>query len=251
MNFNRIFTVVALVSVVGAAEARLPRNSYITRPTPTKESFIKLLNNEPVVMDRYMRHFAMTRSEVMAYMSQISLSTVKEGGLYTVYNVPAATGELRSKLLKMKKGEKIWVDRFGNPVMVVVCGNPMTRGPKTVVALDQSRRPLLTDTLESPVRVGDEEIRVESTPSPVAEAPEVVAFQPAMPTVETPVTDVVEPTRVVENASFSRRIGGAFLGLIPLAIIGTNRKSNPPVPEPASGLILAAGAGLFLARRKK
>lgn len=251
MKLNRFFTVVALVSVYGAVEARLPKNSYITRPTPNKEAFVKLVKSDPVVMDRYMRHFAMTRNEVIAYMSEVSMSTVKEGGLYTVYNVPASTGELRSRLLKMKKGEKVWVDRFGNPVMVVVCGNPMTRGPKTVIALDQNRRPLLTDSMESPVRVGDEEIKVDSTPSPVAEAPEVVAFQPAMPTIETTPVDTVEPTRIIQDAGFSRKLGGAFLGLVPLAIIATNRKTNTVVPEPASALVLAAGAGLVLARRKK
>lgn len=250
MKMNRAFIVVSLASIALVAEARLPHNSYITRPTPSKASFVKLVESDPVVMDRYMRHFAMNRAEVMDYMSQVSMSKLKEGGLYTVYNVPAATGELRSRLLKMKKGTPIWVDRFGTPVMVVACGNPMTRGPKSVIALDKpNERPTLNDTVEAAPRVGDEEVVVASQPSPVAETPELVAYQPAMPTTETEITNVV-PDKVVEPMSISRKMGGGFLAAVPLAALAINRK-NSVVPEPASALVLAAGAALFVARRKK
>jgi len=254
MQLNRIIMVVALsASLVGVASARLPRNSYITKPTPSKESFLKLIKSDKVVMDRYMRHFSMNRDEVIDYMSKIKMSKLNQGGLYTVYNVPATTGELRSKLLKMRKGEPIWVDQFGQPLMVVICGNPMTRGPKNVVAYDKpATNPILADVAPAPVRMGEEVIST-SEPAPIEPDKSVAAYEPAMPevTAVTPEGPNVVPT-VIQGGAVSRNNLGAFLLGIPLLAIPTlNKGDRNPVPEPASALVLAAGAGLFIARRRK
>jgi hypothetical protein len=246
--------VVALsASLVGAAEAKLPRNSYITKPTPSKESFMKLIKNDKTVMDRYMRHFSMNREEVIDYMSKIKMTKLSQGGLYTVYNVPASTGELRSKLLKMKKGEPIWVDQFGQPLMVVICGNPMTRGPKNVVAYDKSPDPILADVAPAPVRLG-EEVVASSEATPIEPDRTVAAYEPAMPQtpeVTNPEGPNVVPT-VVQGIGTNRNNLGAFLLGVPLLALPTlNKGDRNPVPEPASALVLAAGAGLFIARRRK
>ena len=78
-------------------------------------------------MNRFMRHFGMTRNEVVTYFSGLKRSTVKESGPYLVYNTPE-TGEIRARVLYFEKGTPVWVDSDGNYILKVSCGNPMVRG---------------------------------------------------------------------------------------------------------------------------
>ena len=248
MKSFKFIPVVLVVAMATAGQAKLPHNSYITKPTPNKAAFLKLIQSDKTVQDRYMRHFAMNRKDLMQYMSSIKMSRLSQAGLYTVYNVPAETGELRSRLLKMKKGEPVWVDQFGQPIMVVVCGNPMTRGPKSVVAIDRPTAPMLaSESTPSPARMPDE--FVATAPLSPVEPATMDAFEPSMPEVARVPDAVVVPNGIVENVVTNRKSALGFLALIPLLAIKTGHSN--PVPEPSSVIVLAAGASLLAYNKRR
>jgi len=248
MNFKKVLVIGALVSAVAIANAKLPHNAYITRPTPSKEAFLKLVNNDPVVTDRYMRHFAMNKEELNAYFSTLHLGKLTQGGLYTVYNVPKTTGVLRSRLLKMKQGEPVWMDQYNQPIMVVVCGNPMTRGPRNPIAASSTEAEI-SDEPVSIVRPTDETLVAQATPA--MDTPDLeLASQPAMPIAQENPT-VVPP--VVQNAAVNRNGLGIIAAAIPFIAISRTGDTvkHPPVPEPATFVAMGLGASALVARRRK
>lgn len=243
MNFKKVLVITCLVGTVAVASAKLPQNSYITRPTPTKEAFLKLIQTDTVVMDRYMRHFAMTRDEVTSYFGTLHMGKIAEGGLYTVYNVPKSTGVLRSRLLKLKKGEKVWMDQYNQPIMVVVCGNPMTRGPRNPVATSSTEVEVVEDS-SSAVRPTDEGLVGDSTPSPIGQENLSIANEPAL-------AQAIEATKTTEGWQADRNLGILAAAIPFIAVNRGGGKTPPPVPEPATIVALTAGAGAVIARRRK
>lgn len=110
-----------------AVAQRMEPNAFIKKPANTVEELVAQVSADKEVMSRYMRHFGMTRDEVIAYMKGLKRGAIKEDGAYLVYNTPES-GEIRARVLFYRKGTPVWVDRDGNYIIRIECGNPMVRG---------------------------------------------------------------------------------------------------------------------------
>src|SRR5262249_41212283 len=141
-------------------------------------------------------------------------------------------------LEKLKKGSRVFAQQDGTPQLVLKCGNPLTLGPKNVVALNRT-----------PVSTMDRE--VEESPIPFlteveAEVVPVETLEPKVPFYEAPVfeSNAIPPVGVAGFNPLPLALGG-------LAFLGDNGGNNP-VPEPMTMAVFGAGvAYLGLRRRKK
>lgn len=223
---------------------RMDPNSFIKRPANTIDELVAQVKSDKEVMSRYMRHFGMTADEVVAYFKTLKKGAVAEDGAYLIYNTPES-GEIRARVLFYRKGTPVWVDRDGNYIMRVNCGNPMIRGtdlgktePTETVAL-HSTTDVRELVVEQPPGIATTSVSAISVAPPVAEYDAIVIedMPPAFPEeapqiVIPPVLGLIVP----------------FTG----AIMLNDRGSNPPIPEPASMIALGTGiAGFMVARRRR
>ena len=192
----------------------------------------------------------MSNREVMAYFSGLRLARLTAAGAYNVYSVPPG-GLVKVHVQKLRIGTPVFADTFGNPIMILKCGNPLTRGPKSPEALiepdpllivrkTEELRELETETEEM---IGLEELQ--------AMTPEDVARPVDQP--EEIITTNESPIPILPAGA---PIGGWILGLLGGGLIigggggGSDDFNETIVPEPATlGVMVVAGAGLALRRR--
>jgi hypothetical protein len=110
------------------AAARTEPNSFLNRPAHDKNALMRQLRNDKVVMDRFMRHFHMSKEEVLSFASTLRLAKLERSGAYQVYNAKP-NGRIDVRTLHFKKGTYVWVDQHGRPVMKKSCANPLMRQP--------------------------------------------------------------------------------------------------------------------------
>lgn len=252
---NRIYLAVGLAAIVGAAslsEARTERNSFLNRPASSVSALVNQVNSDAVVFDRYSRHFAMTRSELVAYLSALRPARLERAGTFIVYGVPD-DGRIHSTVQRLDAGERIFVDASGTPVILVRCGNPLTRGPNQVAAADivpQATTPL------AELRIVPEEMlpaEIEQAFAQLPTEPSLLELPPAQ--IEPPAEVPAEPT-VTGGTSDISIIGGGnwgWLAALPTAFLIVNDTSTAPTPVPEPGTIaaLVLGLGVLAASRRR
>jgi len=278
-TFGRMAVAMVVVGgVVAPASATMPPNSYLRKTANTVREILAQIDQHPEVRSRYERHFGMTKPELAVYLSDLKLTKVDTSGRYLVYNVPADTGELRAKLLYLRKGTKIWKNSQGATILQWICGNPMTRGPKVVAAVEDFRD--VTDpALAAEPAVAD--MVDEKGVAPEVANIETVAVAPTLPMnpTETVVTTptfsdiVVEPVQAPSTISPSvprmasgsfdlgRALASGIFGGVIFYVAGTKGEKavntggggGPvnPVPEPATMLAVGTGVSFLVARRRK
>ncbi|MFM9871880.1 MAG: PEP-CTERM sorting domain-containing protein [Fimbriimonadaceae bacterium] len=237
---NKIAKIVALlaaVTLVAVASARTEPNSFLNKPAKTHAELMKQVQSDDQVMNRFMRHFGMSRKEVLDYFGTLKMDTLKEDGVYLVYNVPE-TEELRARAIFYKAGTKVWVDQEGTIVLKESCGNPMMRGTdNTSIAMDQPVTANISKPEAAIVVPSGSPTDLVASVLPADVESSALAFPTAAP------ADVLVSTG-----------GGGFnpAFLIPAAIIPFVVTNRPPdsVPEPMTMVALAAGAGLIIRKRR-
>ncbi len=252
MNYKGVLSV-TLMLVAAGAMARTEPNSFLNKPAWTKADLKKQITGDKVFMSRVMRHYGMTREQVITMVDEARPGTLPEAGIWLVYNCNGKE-EIRARLLKMKKGTRVWLDRNGVPFAKMSCFNPMRRGTDDRLANPEA------DVLVEP------ELRALS-PTP---EPELLSMEPTPAGLELNTSAQRElvllktaaaPAPVVPvpaaGFAFPWWLGGlAFIkppggGDDDTPIIPPNPPEPPPaVPEP--GLLIAfGGAALVAARRRK
>ncbi|MBC8063975.1 MAG: PEP-CTERM sorting domain-containing protein [Chlorobia bacterium] len=229
--------ILMIIGVISASVlARPDRNAFINRTVNTTAELVAEAKRDRSVMDRYMRHYGMTRSEVIAYLSTLKPSTIKEEGVYAIYSVPEG-GKIKLHMERLKKGHKVFATQDGDPQIILKCGNPLTLGPKQVVALNQT--PVTTTEVvadETPIEIMTE-IETEVEP--------VLALQPVEPTYEFPVVEA-NPIPIIPAGGFNL----LPLALGGLAFIDTGGGSSV-VPEPMTMAVFGAGVALLGLRKRR
>ncbi|MCH7903519.1 MAG: PEP-CTERM sorting domain-containing protein [Armatimonadetes bacterium] len=229
----------AVLALGTFALAQSVPNPFIKKPAPTLEALLGQIDSDPIVMDRYMRHFGMMPEEVLSYIGTLSLGTVKEDGVYLMYNTPES-GEIRARVLFFKKGTKVWVDVAGTYILKVSCGNPMVRGTDDrVVEQDETVALQPTGTLRE---------LAGSPPSGIGHQELVATTQtPGLPDVNAMLLAHAPPPLPVFTSS--PQLIGALV--VPFTAGFLFNRGNP-IPEPATLLALGmAISGFVVARRKR
>ncbi|MBS1716681.1 MAG: PEP-CTERM sorting domain-containing protein [Armatimonadetes bacterium] len=250
MNF-RVLVCSATILATAAALAKMPKNAFLIHPVANTEQLVREVESSRVVMDRYARHFALKPDDVLTYLRSLHVMRLPAPLTTTIYSVPT-TGVLRTHVDTIPKGEKIFADNAGNPALRLICGNPLTLGP---------RRPYTMNKLEAaPVDEPTDALRkLSADVKPDEPKPLLAQNEPTAPAVveETaPVAPATEP--VVEPAP---TIGHSDqLGILPILLAGGvlighggggGGGGNNPVPEPATLIALGSGVALLAKQRKR
>lgn len=248
---RRSLVLLSAICAFGVAEARLERNAFITAPVRSVGDLVRMVRTDPVVRDRYMRHYAMTEPRLVAYFQGLRPARLTSAGLYRVYGAPA-NGMLHSTIQRLPVGEPIFVQADGEPVMLIRCGNPMNRGPESPL----EPNPVMALQYVPPVEI--KEVTIPEITAEVVDNPELVAeiIEPDMPA--TPVAVVPPPPPVVTPGASAIPIASApgigwLLPILGIPFLGDTPSDGGPavIPEPGTIFALGVGAAVLLRRRRK
>lgn len=251
---RRILVATALIVSAAMSFARSEPNAFLNKVATTTPELVAQVKKDPEVMSRYMRHFGMTRDEVIDYLGALKVGKLNSDGVYLVYNAQEWE-ELQAKVVFFKKGTTVWMDEKGAVILKMSCGNPMVRGTDQmdIVTTHEPNLEMVNDTRDL--------ILANELPAEKGIASEIITNHIAAP------EPIIESSAqgfaaaVPATAVSLPSIGGG-LGFIPaLALIplfgfnngGGDGPPPPPVPEPATMLVLGgmAAAGYAAKRRKR
>ena len=273
-GIGSVFVLFLLTSVAIAAEsiAVVPRNSYLIRPVASARELANQIRTEPVVAQRYARHFKRSAWEFADYVEKhLRLTRLERAQTFNVYYSPP-DDRLLVVRRTLPKGTPVFVERnTGKPILKANCGNPLTPAA-AIPTPPQATLPVEVASVATPIPMFADTINAPQAPVieivEIAEAPieEVVAAD-VLPT-ETLVETLPEaapepeapPTLAPVAASPTTQLppaitsgGFNWLPFLPLVALITPRGGDTfePIPEPTSALILSAGLGLLypLSRR--
>jgi hypothetical protein len=271
-GIGSVFVLSLLTSVAIAVEsiAVVPRNSYLVRPVASARELANQIRTEPVVAQRYARHFKRSAWEFADYVEKnLRLTRLERAQTFNVYYAPP-DDRLLVVRRTLPKGTPVFVEkRSGKPILKANCGNPLT--PAASIPPPQATRPIEIASVATPTPVFAEVIDTPQTPTieivEIADAPieEVVAADvlPTETLVETLPESAPEPevpptlapvmTSPTTQLPPAIRGGPNWLPFLPLITLLAPRSGDDfaPIPEPTSALILGAGLGLLypLSRR--
>jgi hypothetical protein len=238
IRFGAVIGVVAAMSVVALAQ-HPGRNSFLVVSAHTTSELVQQVRENPTIRDSYERHFQMNESQLYTYLRTLHPVRLDDDQVFTIYSVPPG-GELKAHTQRLKKGELVFADMNGTPILRARCGNPLVGAPPGVIPQEEVSGPNAgPKLLDVPVAE-----TVPNIPLAMAPAPPIVPEEVAI----TPVP--VPPVTTVASQSIP------IWPLLALPIIGGSTHGGgtpggPPVPEPTTMVALAAGASALLARRRK
>ncbi len=218
-------------------------NSFLNRSVHSTGELVQQMNTDPVVMDRFMRHFAMTRTEVVAMASQLSLAKIKNDTLMTVYNCNKRA-VIGSRVFVIKAGALVFVDKYGTPVLKKTCANPLFGR----IRIDVPE--VATEAVVSPLSATERVDAIEAMPmaellEPAFEPVPILPI-PGQPRIELP--GVEDPFLQVRRGDYP----WALLMLGGSAVPGKrNTRPETPVPGPAAAIMFGVPALVALVRRKR
>ncbi len=241
----------ACLACVASAQMSAERNSFLAYRVTTTQALVREVSQNRDVQQRFMRHFGMTRSQVIDYVSGLHPARLSEKTAFTVYSIPR-NGMVKQHTQTFRRGELVFEDSAGTPVLIARCGNPVTLGPQN---LTEHARPnvLGADTPTTDLR------EMAGVEQPAAEAlapfdllapgvPILAELPPATQPIVPPVTPPVVPPKPQLISGGPSFLPLLLLGGIPFAL---NTSGPAPVPEPASAAVLAIGLGAVMFRRAR
>lgn len=239
---GRATIIAGFLAAVAFANAAVPTGAFIRRPVKSVDDLITHAKTDPIVMERFTRHFRMTPAQVTSYFRTLHLAKLAKDGVYLVYNV-RPDNIIRGRHFNLKKGTLVFADSNGRPILKKECANPMWMGvPPMVAETPVAPRVSPREGEFADVTSSEELVVMEPTVMPVP--PARVVAGPILP----------PATRGVAISS------GGGLGFLPLLFLGAGSTAflikkedsdTPPVPEPATLIIAGSGFAAIVARRRK
>ncbi|MFO0046672.1 MAG: PEP-CTERM sorting domain-containing protein [Armatimonadota bacterium] len=239
---NKLGAVAMVITLSGIAVARPELNAFINKPANSIPELIAQIKADKQVADRFMRHFSMTKQEVVEFVSSLRLGTISKSGYYTIYSAPD-NGILKAHVSFFKKGTPAFVDSDGNAVLRVKCANPFVVGKAPGITAKANIQDTITTANEMSITAG-----IVSAPNS-----EIEASIPAVPEISEDLTDGSLALGVVPTPPVTSSSGflGSLLG-VGGAVSVMNKPPEPdPVPEPTSMVALSLGALALLRKKKK
>lgn len=263
-------SIALLVLAISWAEPalRMPPNSYLVRPVNSVRELVQQIRGEPVVAQRYARHFKQPAYVIADFFEKnLRLTRLERSGEFFVYYAPS-DGQLLVKRRMLPRGTEVFVLKSNNkPVLQKDCGNPMTAAinlPSPSVhqagappIMVHTPTPVLAETSPQAALPGVEIVEVpleESVaadlfpPTILSELETLPESAPEPPAVAAPVAAL--PAALPPAVSSLSGWWGALLSSAPFLL--ARGSGGPPevIPEPATGMMLLTGLGLFYLSRR-
>lgn len=240
-NFLRKAIVwIGLACVMPMAQAHVEPGAFLNRPANTTEQLVQQARNDKQVMQRYMRHFRMSREEVIEMLASLHPAKLEAAGSYVVYNCHEDE-VIRARVFNLKKGTLLFCDSSGRPILKRSCGNPMIV-PNPSVPLTAQPGPE-----QPPIPI-----------PPVGPTPTEVAMPPLAPEMPCPPEEMapIPPLPPCPVPGEVRGGNSNSFFFLPILLIFNNHSSKccdcrQPVPEPASMAVMGLGASMVMLRRRK
>ena len=245
-----------LMALVQAETAlTVPRNAYLVRPVASVKDLANQIRTEPMVAQRYARHFGRSAWELAEFFEEnLRLSRLERDQMFNVYYAPP-DNRLMVVRKTLPKGTLVFVNKRDNkPVLKADCGNPLTPVvslPPAVVPVEGT--PVLSVVTPEPIMA---ELTTEPHPPlvelvelPIEEVVAADVFPPDVLTemeAETPVAETVPvETLPIPTETVTRTNLAPFLPLLLIGGVRFGGDDFEPIPEPTSMLVLAGGLGLL------
>ena len=103
-------------------------NAFLNHKVSNTHDLVTQVRKDPQVANRYERHFAMTRQQVIDYLATLHRENLANSARYTVYSVPPS-GVMKMHYETLRKGTPIFADPKGHPTLIIKCGNPAPARP--------------------------------------------------------------------------------------------------------------------------
>ena len=259
---KRLSITILILGLATFSLARPELNAFIIKPVYSVPELMAQLKSDKAVLDRYMRHFSMSKAEVIEYIRSLHVGKIQKTGTYAIFSIPAG-GQVKSHLSIFKKGTPAFVDKRGNPILRLKCGNPFVKGPAKAYALrggapiseeSQDFKNTFVPDSAVPTAVIPETTLLASVPTLTPEE-ELVTNTPAqtLKTVESPQPQNIETQTFSVSSGPSLGAIGALGALGALGAISGNPSGGgpAPVPEPVTVIPVLIGlASLALLKRK-
>ncbi|MHB8637057.1 MAG: hypothetical protein ACYC96_11370 [Fimbriimonadaceae bacterium] len=239
-----------------AHAARPDRNAYLDQPVTSVSGLVAEIKHDPAVADRYMRHFGMSKDEVINMFSKMHVARLDRNTPVTMYSVPKG-GAIKTHHTVMRKGERVFEDQNGIVILKVLCGNPVVGGRERT-EVEFAPNPIdtasLLKTLTPNLDVTPEPTEAIATILPPDTSPDIAQAAPPTPPIIENITNNVTNTTV--GGGGCKGLAG-LLVVVPIAAFwGASLHHGccptpTPTPEPVSVTLLATGAlGLVFGRRR-
>jgi PEP-CTERM motif len=245
-TFNtKSILLMTVVLAAALAQAHVEPGSFLNKPARTVNQLVAQTERDPQVLDRYERHFQMSKGDLISYFEHLHVSKLQSTGSYVVYNVHDDE-VIRARVFRLKAGMPIFADDSGKAILKISCGNPMVAPtPPVVIEVKPHHTP---------------EHHYEAPPTPTPPAPQVIIVPPTpaapVPAPVAPVVNNYAGGTVTNNNSSSKAYSSFFL--LPIVLIFDTHHSHTTVvkqkqcvPEPASLLIMGFGAASMMIRKRK
>jgi hypothetical protein len=259
-------------AIAAESIAVVPRNSYLIRPVASARELANQIRTEPVVAQRYARHFKRSAWEFADYVEKnLRLTRLERAQTFNVYYSPP-DNRLLVVRRTLPKGTPVFVEkRSGKPILKANCGNPLTPAaaiptpPQATLPVEVASVatpiPMFADTINAPQAPVIEIVEIAEAPIEEVVAADVLPTETLVETLPEAVPDPEAPPALAAVPSAPTPqlppivTGGGpnWLPFLPLIALLAPRGGNDstPIPEPTSALILGAGLGLLypLSRR--
>jgi hypothetical protein len=164
IGLTALFVLFVKMAIAVESIAVVPRNSYLIRPVASARELANQIRTEPVVAQRYARHFKRSAWEFADYVEKnLRLTRLERAQTFNVYYSPP-DNRLLVVRRTLPKGTPVFVEkRSGKPILKANCGNPLTLAAS--IPPPQATRPIEIASVATPTPVFAEVIDTPQTPT--------------------------------------------------------------------------------------
>jgi len=254
---------IALLAIVGAEANptfRMPPNSYLVRPVGSVKELADQIRGEPVVAQRYARHFKQPAYAIADFFEKnLRLTKLEHSQEFLVYYAPP-DGQLLVKRRLLPRGKEVFVlKRTGKPVLLKECGNPLTPAvhmppatapaPTTAPAVVSTPRPVIAETFSEAVLPEVEIVEVSLEEAVAADLfpPAILSELETLPEIAPEPPPAVAPVAVIPDIPIAPVAGTTnWWALLPFLLpFAVPRGGTEVIPEPAAWMGLLMGLGML------